>query len=105
MKETRLNFLILYTRIIVLPQNNPIMKEKTKKTVLIYFGASMIAQGLVARLEELGITPILINDTASALRTGFALALNDQVRLLIREDELEIAKEVIDTYLKEVGED
>lgn len=81
------------------------MKKKDEHSVLIYFGSSMIAQGLVARLEDLGIVPILINDTASAIRTGFALALNDQVRLFIRKDELEKSQQVIDAYLNEVGED
>ncbi len=81
------------------------MKEDSRQTVLIYTGTSLIAKGLVYRLNEIGITPIEKNDMVSALRSGFAIGLNDQVRLFIRQDELNRAQNIIEQYLEEVGEE
>lgn len=81
------------------------MKEDTHHSVLIYKGSSLIAQGLISRLNEIGITPIEKNDMQSALRSGFAWVANQQVRLFIRKDELDLAKDIIDDYLEEVGEE
>lgn len=81
------------------------MEEELKNRALIFTGSSMIAKGLIVRLDELGITPITVDDKDSALRNIFAINLNEQVRLFIRKDELEISKDVINTYLKEIEED
>lgn len=81
------------------------MNEDPKHSVLIYTGRSIIAQGLATRLNDLGITPITKNDMLSAVRSGFAIGVNDQVRLFIRKDELESARKVISDYLEEVGEE
>lgn len=81
------------------------MKEDSKHSVLIFAGSSLIAKGLVLRLNELGIMPIEKNDMQSAIRTGFAIVTNEQVRLFIRKDELELAKNTIDEYLKEISQE
>lgn len=81
------------------------MKEDSKHSVLIYTGSSMIAKGLIFRLSEIGITPIEKNDMVSAARSGFAISSNAQARVFIRKDELERARNVIDDYLEEVGEE
>lgn len=81
------------------------MNEEAKHTVLIFTGRNIIAQGLLFRLKEIGITPIEKNDMVSAARSGFAVSSNAQVRVFIRKDELERAKNVIEEYLEEVGEE
>lgn len=81
------------------------MKEDSKRSVLIFTGSRMIARGLSIRLNELGITPIEKDDMASALRGGFAAEIPNQVRLFIRQDELERARKVIEDYFEEIGEE
>lgn len=81
------------------------MNEDSKHSVLIYTGRSIIAQGLIFRLSEIGINPIEKNDMESAVRSGFAVGDNAQARIFIRKDELERARKVINDYLEEVGEE
>ena len=81
------------------------MKEESKQSVLIYVGSRMIAQGLSVRLNAIGITPIEKDDMSSALRSGFAIGVPNQVRLFIRQDELDKARKIITDYLEEVGEE
>lgn len=78
--------------------------EKGEQTVRIYTGPSMIANGLVARLNEVNIQPIIKNDHQSGITGGFAIGVPNQVRLFIRQEELDVSKEIIETYIKEVGE-
>jgi len=82
-----------------------VMKDTYKQSVLIFTGSSMIARGLSIRLNEIGITPIEKDDMTSALRSGFAVGVLNQVRLFIRQDELEIARKVIEDYFEEIGEE
>ena len=81
------------------------MKDESKQSVLIYTGSRMIAQGLSVRLNDIGITPIEKDDMSSALRSGFAIGVPNQVRLFIRQDELDKARKIITDYLEEVGEE
>ncbi|GEQ86611.1 hypothetical protein ULMS_21190 [Patiriisocius marinistellae] len=75
-----------------------------KETVRIFTGPAMIGQGLIARLNDLGISPIVKDDHQSGITGGFATGVPNQVRLFIRREELEKSKELIELYLKEVGE-
>ena len=78
--------------------------DNSKKTTRIYTGPAMIANGLVARLNEVNIQPIIKNDHQSGITGGFAMGIPNQVRLFIRQEELEASKDIIDAYLKEVDE-
>ena len=71
----------------------------------IYTGSSLVAMGLVARLNEIGISPVERNDHESAIRAGFAASIANQMMIFIREDEMEKAQPIIDEYLKEIGEE
>ncbi len=75
-----------------------------EQTVRIYTGPAMIANGLKARLMEMDILPIVKDDHQSGITGGFALGVPNQVRLFIRQEELDRAKGVIDAYLEELGE-
>lgn len=70
--------------------------------VKIYTGPSMVAKSLVARLNEVGIQPVIRNDHASATLGGFAMGVPDQLILSIRKDQLEQAQPIIDSFLSEL---
>jgi len=80
------------------------MSDNLEETTRIYTGPAIIVNGLVARLNELGISPIERNDNESSIQAGFTIGVPGQVMLYIRKDELKIAKSIIDEYLEEIGE-
>ncbi|MAM27546.1 MAG: hypothetical protein CMC13_00840 [Flavobacteriaceae bacterium] len=80
------------------------MSENLEETTRIYTGPMMIAQGLRARLNELGIEPIIKDDHQSGITSGFAIGVPGQVRVFIRKDELPAAQSTIDNYLQDIGE-
>ncbi|MGB3343282.1 MAG: DUF2007 domain-containing protein [Aequorivita sp.] len=74
------------------------------ETTRIYTGPTLIAKGLVARLNEIGISPIERNDHDSSLRAGFTASIANQTMIFIRKDELIKAQSTIDEFLKDIGE-
>lgn len=77
----------------------------TTETIRIFTGPTLVAKGLVARLNEIGISPIERNDHDSSLRAGFTMSIANQTMVFIRKDEMEKAQETIDEFLQEIGED
>ena len=75
------------------------------ETIRIYTGPTLIAKGLIARLNDIGISPIERNDHDSSLRAGFAMSIANQAMVFIRKDEMESAQETIDDFLKEIAEE
>jgi hypothetical protein len=88
----------------VLITTHKTMSDKEHETTRIYTGPAMLVKGLVARLNELGISPIERNDNESSIQAGFTIGIPGQVMLYIRKDELPIAQSTIDEYLEEIGE-
>ncbi|EDM43522.1 hypothetical protein SCB49_00695 [unidentified eubacterium SCB49] len=78
--------------------------DKQEQTVRIYTGPAMIANGLKARLLDMDILPIIKDDHQSGITSGFAVGVPNQVRLFIRQEELDRAKVMIDEYLTEIKE-
>ncbi|WP_310993917.1 DUF2007 domain-containing protein [Aequorivita marina] len=74
------------------------------KTTRIYTGPTLVAKGLVARLNEIGISPIERNDHDSSLRAGFTMSIANQTMVFVRNDEVEKAQATIDEFLAEIGE-
>ncbi len=70
----------------------------------IYTGPTLIAKGLVARLNEIGISPIERNDHDSSIHAGFAMSIANQTMVFIREDEMQKAQPIIDEFLNEIGD-
>lgn len=68
----------------------------------IYTGPTLIAKALVARLNEIGISPIERNDHDSSLRAGFTMSIANQTMIFIRKDEVEKAQATIDGFLLEI---
>ena len=81
------------------------MSENTEETVRIYTGSDIMAEALVGRLEEVNITPILRDDQQSGIMFGSGNKFDDQVRVFVRKDELAIAQPIVDSFLKEIGEE
>jgi hypothetical protein len=80
------------------------MSDNLKETTRIYTGPAMIAKGLVARLNELGISPIERNDNESSIQAGFTIGVPGQIMVYIRKEELPAAEATIAEYLKQIGE-
>ena len=74
------------------------------ETTRIYTGPTLIAKGLVARLNEIGISPIERNDHDSSLMAGFTMSIANQTMVFIRNDEMQTAQPLIDEFLKEIGD-
>ncbi len=71
--------------------------------VKIFTGSEILAQALIARLNEVGISPIERDDAQSATRAGFATPLPMQETLFLRKEEMEKAQPIIDAFLKEIS--
>lgn len=75
-----------------------------RETKRIYTGPTLIAKGLVARLNEIGISPIERNDHDSSVRAGFTASIPNQTMIFVRKDQLPQATPVIEEFLKELSE-
>jgi len=78
--------------------------DTNEETTRIYTGPAMIANGLRARLNDMNIEPIIRDDHQSGIVSGFAQGVPGQVRLFIRKEQLEVAQEMINEFLKEIDE-
>jgi hypothetical protein len=78
--------------------------DANEETTRIYTGPAMIANGLRARLNYMNIEPIIRDDHQSGIVSGFAQGVPGQVRVFIRKEQLEVAQEMINEFLKEIEE-
>lgn len=81
------------------------MSENLEETVRIFTGSDIMAEALVGRLKEAGITPILRDDEQSGVMFGSGSKFDDQVRIFVRKDELAVAKPIVDAYKEETKEE
>jgi len=79
--------------------------NKDKKTTRIFTGSSIKAQPLINSLNELDINPIIRDDHQSGILSGFVAGVPGQVRMYIRNEEIAIAKSVLDLFEKDTEED
>ena len=64
----------------------------------IFTGPSLVAGAITAELNDMGISPVLRNDSQSGAIAGFGGGVLDQVQLLVREDQYEQAFEVAQKF-------
>jgi len=76
--------------------------NKDEQSTRIFTGAAIVAQPLINSLSEIDITPIIRDDHQSGILSGFAAGVPGQIRMYIRNEELEIAKSVIDNFLESI---
>ncbi len=79
--------------------------NKDEKTTRIYTGSAIEAQPLINSLNELDINPIIRDDHQSGILSGFAAGVPGQIRLYIRNEEIAIAKSVLDLFNNNYEED
>lgn len=72
--------------------------NKDEKTTRIYTGSAIEAQPLINSLNELDISPIIRDDHQSGILSGFAAGVPGQIRMYIRNEEVAIAKSVLDAF-------
>ncbi len=72
--------------------------NKNEETTCIYTGSAIIAQPLINSLDQLDITPIIRDDNQSGILSGFAEGIPGQIRMYIRNEEVTIAKDVLDAF-------
>ena len=76
--------------------------NQDEKTTRIFTGSAILAQPLINNLIEMDITPIIRDDHQSGILSGFAAGVPGQIRMYIRNEELEKAQETIDTFLENI---
>ena len=81
------------------------MSANIEETVRVYTGPDLMAEALVARLEEANITPILRDDQQSGVMFGSGNKFDDQVRVFVRQDELAVAQPIVDAFKQEIEEE
>jgi len=64
----------------------------------IFTVPSLVAGAITAELNDMGISPVVRNDTQSGAIAGFGGGVLDQVQLLVREDQYEQAFEVAQKF-------
>jgi hypothetical protein len=79
--------------------------NKDEKTIRIYTGSAIEAQPLINGLNELEINPIIRDDHQSGILSGFATGVPGQIRMYIRNEEIAIAKPVLDLFENDTKED
>ena len=69
-----------------------------KKTTHIFTGSIIEGQPLINSLNELDIHPIIIDDHQSGILSGFAAGVPGQIRMYIRNEEIIIAKSILEDF-------
>ena len=72
--------------------------NKDEKTTRIYTGSAIEAQPLINSLNEIDINPIIRDDHQSGILSGFAAGVPGQIRMYIRNEEVALAKSVLDVF-------
>lgn len=75
-----------------------------EETERIYTGPTLVAKGLVARLNDIGISPIERTGLDSNTMAGFTAGIANQTMLYLRKDQLQQAQSVIDEFLRDMEE-
>ncbi len=76
-----------------------------EETVRIYTGPFLVAEALVGRLEEINIVPIVRDDQQKAVMFGSGSNYSNHIRIFVREDEMSMARPIVEAFLEEIGEE
>jgi hypothetical protein len=69
----------------------------------IYTGSFVIVTLLVSKLEEVGITPIIKDETESGRLAGFGPSVPGQQQVFVHDDELDKAVPIVEIALAEMN--
>ena len=68
----------------------------------IYSGSMMMVTNVVAKLEEIGITPVVKDESESGRLAGFGSAIQYFQEVYIRNDELDKAVPIVQSAVAEM---
>ncbi len=68
----------------------------------IYTGSFVVVQLISTRLKEIGISPIIKDETESGRLAGFGSGVPGQQEVFVHEDELDKAVRVVESTLAEM---
>jgi len=68
----------------------------------IYTGNFILIQLMVSKLEDIGIFPIVKDESESGRLAGFGAAIQGQQELFVHNDELDKAVPIVETTLTEM---
>ncbi|MCM4165230.1 MULTISPECIES: putative signal transducing protein [unclassified Arenibacter] len=66
----------------------------------IFSGNFILAQGIINQLKEVGIVPIIKDESESGRLAGFGSAIQGNQEIYVHSDELEKAKPIVQEVLK-----
>jgi len=69
--------------------------------IRIFTGSNIISKRLEQQLKEVGINPIVKNETESGRLAGFGPAIVDQVQVFVHKDEQQRALKISEELLSE----
>ena len=70
--------------------------------VKIYTGSFVIVQLITERLKEIGIAPVIKDESESGRLAGFGASVQFQQEMYVHEDQLEAAVPVVEAALAEM---
>lgn len=70
----------------------------------IYTGNPFITQQIVTRLQEIGVEPIVKDESESAHLAGFAANIDGDREIHVNNDEVDGAMSIVKGVLAELGE-
>ena len=64
--------------------------------IKIYTGSIVVTKLIISRLEEIGISPVIKDETESGRLAGFGPSIPQSQELYVREDELDKSVAVVE---------
>ena len=68
----------------------------------IYTGSFVVVQLITTRLKEIGISPVIKDETESGRLAGFGSGVPGQQEIFVHEDEMDEAVKVVESTLAEM---
>ena len=68
----------------------------------IYTGSFVVVQLITTRLQEIGISPIIKDETESGRLAGFGSGIPGQQEVFVHENEMDEAVKVVESILAEM---
>ncbi|AXT20516.1 DUF2007 domain-containing protein [Flavobacteriaceae bacterium AU392] len=71
--------------------------------IKIYTGSFIIAQLIITRLQEIGISPVVKDESESGRLAGFGAAVPGNQELYVRNEELDKATPIVNNAISEMS--
>ena len=70
--------------------------------IKIFTGSFIVVQRIISKLEDIGISPIIKDETESGRLAGFGPPIPGQQEMFVHEDELDKATPIVQTALADM---